>query len=46
MANLVFKGLVVAALGNARLRSRIAALFGLALGGAAAVLWLWPGRVS
>jgi uncharacterized membrane protein (DUF4010 family) len=43
MANLVFKGLVVAALGDARLRSRVAALFGLALGGAALVLWLWPG---
>ena len=42
MANLVFKGPVVAALGSARLRSRIAALFGLALAGAALVLWLWP----
>ncbi len=42
MANLVFKGIVVAALGSARLRSRIAAMFALALAGAALVLWLWP----
>ena len=42
MANLFFKGLVVAALGNARLRGRIAVLFGLALAGAGLVLALWP----
>jgi uncharacterized membrane protein (DUF4010 family) len=42
MANLVFKGAMVAALGNARLRSRVAILFGLSFAGAAAVLWLWP----
>ncbi len=42
MANLFFKGLVVAALGSARLRGRIAVLFGLALAGAGLVLWLWP----
>jgi uncharacterized membrane protein (DUF4010 family) len=42
MANLVFKAGVVAALGDRRLRSRIAVLFGLALAGAALVLWWWP----
>jgi uncharacterized membrane protein (DUF4010 family) len=42
MANLFFKGLVVAVLGSARLRARIAAVFGLALAGAALVLALWP----
>jgi uncharacterized membrane protein (DUF4010 family) len=42
MANLVFKAAVVTTLGDRRLRSRIAVLFGLALAGAALVLWLWP----
>jgi uncharacterized membrane protein (DUF4010 family) len=42
MANLVFKGAVVTALGGRRLRSRIALFFGLALAGAAVVLLLWP----
>jgi uncharacterized membrane protein (DUF4010 family) len=42
MANLVFKGAMVAALGDARLRSRVAVLFGLSFAGAAIVLWLWP----
>lgn len=43
MANLVFKGGVVVALGHPRLRGRIAAAFGAALAGGAAILWLWPG---
>ncbi len=42
MANLFFKALVVAALGSARLRGRIAVMFGLALAGAGLVLALWP----
>jgi len=43
MANLVFKGGVVVALGHPRLRGRIAGAFGAALAGGAAILWLWPG---
>jgi len=42
MANLVFKGGVVAALGHARLRLRVAAYFAAALAGGGAILWLWP----
>jgi uncharacterized membrane protein (DUF4010 family) len=43
MANLVFKGGVVAALGSAELRRRIVVLFGASLAGSAAILLLWPG---
>ncbi|HSR69385.1 MAG TPA: MgtC/SapB family protein [Acidobacteriota bacterium] len=43
MANLVFKFGAVAALSKARLRRRIAVLFGLALAGGALLLLLWPG---
>lgn len=43
LANLVFKGGVVVAIGHRRLRRRIAASFGVALAGGAAILWLWPG---
>jgi uncharacterized membrane protein (DUF4010 family) len=42
MANVVFKGAVVATLGHPRLLARIALLFGLALAGGATILWLWP----
>jgi uncharacterized membrane protein (DUF4010 family) len=42
MANLVFKGIMVGVLGDARLRARVAVLFGLSFAGAALVLWLWP----
>jgi uncharacterized membrane protein (DUF4010 family) len=42
MANLVFKGAVVAALGSRELRARVGVLFGLALAGGGAILWLWP----
>jgi uncharacterized membrane protein (DUF4010 family) len=42
LANLVFKGVVVAVLGDAELRLRIAAWFGLAVAGGVVVLWLWP----
>ena len=42
MANLVFKGAVVAVLGDARLRSRAAMLLGFSIAGAALVLWWWP----
>jgi uncharacterized membrane protein (DUF4010 family) len=43
LANLAFKGGVVAVLGHPRLRARIAASFGLALVGGGLILWLWPG---
>lgn len=42
LANLVFKGGMVVALGHPKLRARIAMSFGLALVGGAAILWLWP----
>lgn len=42
LANVVFKGAVVAALGARALTRRIAVLFGLTLAGGAAVLLLWP----
>jgi uncharacterized membrane protein (DUF4010 family) len=42
LANLIFKGGVVAALGHPRLRTRIATGFGVAVVGGAAILWLWP----
>ena len=42
LANLVFKGGMVMALGHPRLRSRILAAFGAALAGGAGILWLWP----
>jgi uncharacterized membrane protein (DUF4010 family) len=43
MANLVFKGAAVAALGHARLTRRVASLFAVALAGAAIILVAWPG---
>jgi uncharacterized membrane protein (DUF4010 family) len=43
MANLVFKGAAVAALGHARLTRRVAALFAIALAGGALILIAWPG---
>jgi uncharacterized membrane protein (DUF4010 family) len=42
MANLVFKGAVVAALGSRELRARVGVLFGIALAGGGAILALWP----
>jgi uncharacterized membrane protein (DUF4010 family) len=42
LANFVFKAGVVAVLGGAGLRRRIGVMFGLALAGGAAILWLWP----
>jgi uncharacterized membrane protein (DUF4010 family) len=46
MANLVFKGLVVALLGSRRLLTYTIILFGLALVGGAAILMLWPGAAG
>jgi uncharacterized membrane protein (DUF4010 family) len=43
LANLVFKGALVAALGHPRLASRIATVFGVALAAGIALLFLWPG---
>jgi uncharacterized membrane protein (DUF4010 family) len=43
MANLVFKGGVVAVLGSPELRRRVVLLFGVSLAGSAAILLLWPG---
>jgi uncharacterized membrane protein (DUF4010 family) len=43
LANLVFKGGVVLALGHPKLRAKIALSFGLALVGGVGILWLWPG---
>lgn len=42
MANLVFKGLAVAVLGDARLRRNIILLFGLSFAGGVALLIAWP----
>jgi uncharacterized membrane protein (DUF4010 family) len=42
LSNLVFKAGIVAALGSRRLLGRIAVLFGAALAGGGAILWLWP----
>jgi hypothetical protein len=42
MANLVFKGVVVAGVADPRLLRRVAVLFGLSLLGCVAVLALWP----
>ena len=41
MSNLVFKGILVAAMGHRRLRARIAVLFGLSLAAGGAILALW-----
>lgn len=43
MANLIFKGAAVAALGSSALRRTIAVTFGIILVAAIAVLVLWPG---
>lgn len=43
MANLVFKGIVVAVLGGTALAREVGIAFALALGGSAAILALWPG---
>lgn len=43
MSNFLFKGVVVATLGSAALRRRIAVLFGSALLAGGALLLLWPG---
>jgi len=42
LANLVFKSIIVMALGQRQLRSRIVPLFGLVLLAGALILWLWP----
>ena len=42
LANLVFKGGVVAALGARALLGRVALLFSIALAGGGLLLWLWP----
>jgi uncharacterized membrane protein (DUF4010 family) len=42
LANLVFKSLIVMAVGQRQLRSRIVPLFGLVLLAGASVLLLWP----
>ena len=43
LANLLFKGGVVAWLGDRGLLRQIVVLFGLALAAGGAILWLWPG---
>ena len=43
LANLVFKGGVVASMGSPALRRRVAAAFGVALAGGGALLAFWPG---
>lgn len=42
LANLVFKGLTVALLGNWRAGVRLAIYFGLGIAGGLALVWLWP----
>ena len=43
LANLLFKSVIVMALGQRQLRSRIVPLFGLVLLVGASILLLWPG---
>jgi hypothetical protein len=42
LANLVFKGAIVALLGSPQLMWRIAALFGSAVVGGLLIFWFWP----
>ena len=42
LANLVFKGGIVAFLGSRRMLGRIALFFGAALAGGAVIFWVWP----
>jgi hypothetical protein len=42
MANLVFKGLVVAVIGGTGLLWRVVVLFGVSLAGGAVLLLFWP----
>jgi uncharacterized membrane protein (DUF4010 family) len=42
LANLVFKGAMVALLGSAPLFRRVAVLFGLSFAGGVLLVWLWP----
>lgn len=42
MSNLVFKAGIVAMLGSRALLGRVVLLFGAALAGGGAILWLWP----
>ncbi len=43
LANLVFKGGIVAVLGSRRMLGLVALAFGLSIVAGAAILWLWPG---
>jgi uncharacterized membrane protein (DUF4010 family) len=42
IANLAFKGIIVAVLGGRRLLKYVVVVFGAAITVGAAVLWLWP----
>jgi uncharacterized membrane protein (DUF4010 family) len=42
LANLVFKGGIVAVLGSRRMAGRVALLFGAAVAGGGVILWVWP----
>jgi uncharacterized membrane protein (DUF4010 family) len=42
LSNLVFKGGLVAVLGNRAAFGKVAILFGIVLAGGVAILWLWP----
>jgi uncharacterized membrane protein (DUF4010 family) len=46
MANFLFKFGIVAVLGSAALKWRVALAFAVALTGAGAILWLWPTEAS
>lgn len=45
LSNLVFKGVLVAVLGDRKVLYRVAALFGVVLAGGLLVLWLWPAEL-
>jgi uncharacterized membrane protein (DUF4010 family) len=42
VANLVFKGIMVASIGSRALAGYVAAVFGLSILGAGLIAWLWP----
>ncbi|MFD2514463.1 MgtC/SapB family protein [Pontibacter locisalis] len=42
LSNLLFKGVLVAVLGDRKVFFKVATLFGIVLAGGLAILWLWP----
>jgi uncharacterized membrane protein (DUF4010 family) len=44
LANLAFKGVLVATLGSRELLRRVALAFGAAIAAGGALLWFWPAQ--